>query len=191
MFVLEHGTDTITWKVMSGSLIAMTMTAKFEPLADGTRTRVTTSVARGDAPDDLVSPAFRSKGVSHGLFLAALEGELDELTLPTGGSADKCRAIAAGLQADGTGGVGNGAPDERSLANGARTIMQLNAMDMQLRAAGCDPSKTQMGGPINDMIDRIEEKHAREDELFDDEGEQGVRFEPGKPMIDVSRKSDR
>lgn len=65
-FVLERGADSMTWKVMSGTQVATTMTAHFEPLDGGTRMRVTTSVKRGDAPDDFVSPAFQSNGVTAG-----------------------------------------------------------------------------------------------------------------------------
>lgn len=141
-FVLERGTDTMTWKVMSGTLVATTMTAKFEPLDGGARTRVTTSVTRGDAPDDLVSPAFRSKGVTHGLFIAALDGELNELTLPAGGSPEKCRALVEPMENDGieAAAARDGQPSQRGFGEGARTIMQVNAQYMKLRAAGCEPN---------------------------------------------------
>ena len=79
---LEKAADHMTWWVMSGDKVAMAMTANFEPLDGGERTRVTTSVARGDAPDDLVSPAFRSTGITSGLFSVAVDNELEKMTAP-------------------------------------------------------------------------------------------------------------
>ncbi len=146
-FVLERGTDTMTWKVMSGTLVATSMTARFEPLEGGTRTRVTTSVRRGNAPDDLVSPAFRSTSVTKGLFVVALEDELDALTLPAGGSPEKCRELLEQMQNESLEGLAGdvaGPRVEKSglgrYSEGTRAIMKVNGMEMRLRAAGCDTS---------------------------------------------------
>lgn len=154
-FVLERGTDTMTWKVMSGALVATSMTAKFEPLDGGTKTRVTTSVTRGEAPDDLVSPAFRSTGITGGLFAVALEGELNELTLPSGGSPEKCQELVEQMQAEGIARMLASSEQvrETGLSAGARTTMQLHGQYMRLRAAGCDPDK--MGGEFREATNEM------------------------------------
>lgn len=156
-FVLERGTDTVTWKVMSGTLVATSMTAKFEPLDGGKKTRVTTSVTRGEAPDDLVSPAFRSTGVTNGLFVVALEGELDALTLPSGGWPDKCRELVEQMQAEGIGRVLASSEQgrEAGLSAGARTIMQVHGQSMKLRAARCDPDKMGRGDEFREVTNEM------------------------------------
>ena len=82
LFRTERGPNQISFVVMSGNRVATRMTAMLEPLDGGARTRVTAAVERGDAPDDFVSPAFRSEGITLGLFTMAIEGELNELTGP-------------------------------------------------------------------------------------------------------------
>lgn len=191
-FVLERGTDTMTWKVMSGTLVATSMTARFEPLDNGARTRVTTSVTRGNAPEDLVSPAFRSTSVTKGLFIMALEDELDALTLPAGGSPEKCRELMEqmqdgsleSLEAD------HGKPQVEPsglgrFSDGARTIMKVNGMAMKLRAAGCDTSG---GGEFRPVENRM---GAAVERPVGDGTSESPRFEPGKPMIDLSENGRR
>lgn len=68
------------------------------------------------------------------------------------------------------------AVDERSFANGAKTIMRVGAMHQQLRAAGCD---TNGGGTFRPVEQRMTEESAANADA--------PRFEPGKPMMDVSR----
>src|SRR5436309_15960249 len=55
----EQGND-MTWTVTSGNAVAVRLIAHLEPLDGGTKTHVTAEVQRGDAPDDALSPAFRS-----------------------------------------------------------------------------------------------------------------------------------
>ena len=90
---LEKAADHMTWWVMSGNQVAVTMTTSFEPLDGGKQTRVTTSVARGDAPDERVSPAFRSPGATSAFFAMAVDGELNKLTAPRAASAETCNAL--------------------------------------------------------------------------------------------------
>lgn len=147
----------MTWNVMSGTQVATSMTAKFEPLDGGTKTRVTTSVTRGGAADDLVSPAFRSTGITGGLFAAALEDELNELTLPPGGWPDKCQELLEQMQAEGIGRMlaGPERGKEAGLSAGARTIMQVHGQSMQLRVAGCDPDKMGGVGEFREVTNRM------------------------------------
>ena len=79
---LEKAADHMTWWVMAGDKVATTMTATFEPLDGGKRTRVTTSVAARRRARRRVSPAFRSTGITSGLFSMAVEGELNKMTAP-------------------------------------------------------------------------------------------------------------
>ena len=56
----------IVFIVYSRDKVATRMIAHLEPLDGGRRTRVWAEVERGDAPDELVSPAFRSTGITLG-----------------------------------------------------------------------------------------------------------------------------
>lgn len=136
---LETADDHMTWYVMSGSQVATKMTATFKPVDSGRQTRVEASVERGDAPDDLVSPAFRSRGLTLGLFSMAVEGELNKLVAPPRADAETCARmmdkfrdsnLAAGA-ADPPGSLG------QAIGGTAKTIIRLNAMEAELRRAGC------------------------------------------------------
>jgi len=138
VFRLERGPDTMTWVVMSGDQVATRMIAKFTPEDQGRKTLVSASVERGDAPDDFVSPAFRSKGITMGLFAMALEAELNELTLPAS-DPEKCKELFAKL--------GEERPTEDALhqddlkdAMGDMAIatMRLQAQEAELRRRGCN-----------------------------------------------------
>ena len=83
-FSVETAPDHVSYVVMAHGEVAMTMTAWLKPVDGGRRTRVTASVKRGPAPDDYVSPAFRSTGITMGLFAAQLEGEIDKLVFLPG-----------------------------------------------------------------------------------------------------------
>lgn len=180
MFVLERGADTMTWKVMSGDKVATIMTAKFAPIGDGARTRVTATVDRGDAPDDLVSPAFRSTGVTLGLFSLALETELDELALPAGGSPAKCDAIIKSFEDEGLARLeSGGGASRRGFGEGAQAIMQVNAQAMKLRAAGCDINGN--SGEFRPVSQRMSAAPAASG---------GEPHGPGKPTTDLSQYSN-
>ena len=80
---LEKASDHMTWWVMAGDKVATIMTVTFEQLDGGKRTRVTTSVKRGDAPDDIVSPAFRSHR-NHLAYCSRSRSRANSTSLPTG-----------------------------------------------------------------------------------------------------------
>ena len=142
VFRLETTETAMIWYVMSGDKIAVTMTAMLEPVDGGKSTRVTTKVARGNAPDDFVAPAFRSVGVTLGLFSVAVEDELNELVTPEGDPV-KCAALMERFQdenlADTDRRTQSSAMDATS--DVAKTLMRLNAMEAELRRNGCPLEK--------------------------------------------------
>lgn len=152
VFRTERGEDSMTFLVMSGDQVAVRMTAHLQPLDDGRRTRVTATVERGDAPDDLVAPAFRSTGVTLGLFSMALEEELDELTAPPRRSAEECREIAERVLMANAGNLEDSR--ERTFAGGARTILRVNAAAAELRRNGCP---VEGGGNFEPISDEMSE----------------------------------
>jgi len=142
--------------VLSGDRVATRMTAILQPLDYGRRTRVTAQVERGDAPDDFVSPAFRSTGITMGLFTMALESELNELVAPQQASAETCQALmdrfersneAAGLSADPEG-LG------QAVGQTAQAAIRLHAMEAELRRSGCS---TENGGEFRQVTNTLDE----------------------------------
>lgn len=136
-FRLERAADHMTWYVMSGDKVATAMTAHFEPIDSGRQTRVTTSVERGDAPDDFVSPAFRSKGLTMALFGMALEGELNKLVQPGSYDQATCEKIMAEFQQ-----ANEAMPVDRSdlsqaMGGTAKAILRMHAVEAELRRNGC------------------------------------------------------
>jgi hypothetical protein len=99
--------DGFRWTLMSGSEVAMTMTASLAPLDGGRRTRVTGTVEKGSLSNpDSVSPTFRTPGTMEKLFSMALTAELAELNVPAGdeaalAAAREQKAMASGLIAAG------------------------------------------------------------------------------------------
>jgi hypothetical protein len=176
LFRTERGPDEISFVVLSGDKVATRMTAHLEPLEGGKRTRVTASVARGDAPDDFVSPAFRSTGLTLALFSMALEGELNELVGPPRRSAAQCRELTEKLL---TANAPSMAGDPQSLSQGVGNVAQmaiaLHAAEAELRRQGCDTS-----GGADGTFSHVSNQMGRPPIG-------GVTFEPGKPMVDVSR----
>ena len=152
MFRTERGDNQVTYLVMSGNQVATRMIAILEPLDGGRRTRVTATVERGDAPDDFVSPAFRSEGVTLGLFSLALDDELDDLMAPPQRSAEECREIAERLLMAGAGDTIDSR--ERSIGDGARAILRVNAAAGELRRNGCPLDRAGDGDfdPISDEM---------------------------------------
>jgi len=144
---LEKAQDRMTWWVMSGNKVAVKMTATLLPIDGGARTRVTTSVERGDAPDDVVSPAFRSTGITSGLFSAAVEGELDKLVAPPHASEEFCRELMEKFVASNEANRESaGEPHSlgQAIGAGAKTVIRLNAMEAELRRQGC-PTESSSG----------------------------------------------
>lgn len=139
---LEKAADHMTWWIMAGSKVATILTARFEPLDGGKRTRVTTSVQRGDAPDDVVSPAFRSTGIMSGLFSLAVEGELNKLTDGPRASAEDCAKMVEAWRIAGENDMMNRPREDpknltQAIGEGARNAIELQAMTDKLRRGGC------------------------------------------------------
>ncbi len=182
VFRTERGENSISFLVMSGDRVATRMTAILEPLDDGRRTRVTAKVERGDAPDDFVSPAFRSEGMTLGLFSLALEGELDELVAPPRRSRAECIELEEQmLIANAPAGLTDRPDNLRQAVGGtARTIVMLGGIQAELRRLGC-PSGGPDGGfqPISNRMGSAPPAAAA--------GTPETSFEPGRPMVDLSR----
>jgi hypothetical protein len=181
LFVTEPGTDRISFLAMSGDKVAVRMTAFLEPIDGGARTRVTAAVERGDAPDDFVSPAFRSEGITSGLFALALESELDEMVAPPRLGAQACRALVERLLAEAEGSAASENPQNLRQAVGAtgRTVIRLHAIEGELRRQGCDTSGGNFEAPVSMMGPAPPPSTP------------GVTFQPGKPMVDVRPPSER
>jgi len=144
VFLLEREADRMIWTVMSGDKVALRMTAIVQPVKDGSHSRVTAYVEPGDAPDDFVSPAFRSKGIAMGLFGVALEGELNELTMPAAADAATCDALLARFELENLqAGFAGADPNNTAQAIGSTTkmVMKLHAQEAELRRNGCDPAR--------------------------------------------------
>lgn len=178
LFRTERGDNSITFVVLSGNQVATRMIATLEPLDGGRRTRVTARVERGDAPDDFVSPAFRSEGITMGLFSLALEGELNELVAPPRASAARCRELVEGLLLANAGSESIDRPDNlrQAAANTARIAIRLHAIEAELRRNGCP---TDGSGPFEPISEEMGPAEPRR--------QPGVSFEPGRPMVNVRR----
>ena len=138
-FRLESAPDHVSYIVMAHGEVAMTMTAWLKPIDGGRRTKVTATVTRGPAPDDYVSPAFRSNGITMGLFAIELEGEIDKLVFPPGKWTAECDAIVASFEAGNEGmGMDRGSGSlTQAMGNTARMSMRLGQFDKELKAAHC------------------------------------------------------
>lgn len=138
-FSVESAPDHVSYIVMAHGQVAMTMTAWLKPVDGGKRTKVTASVTRGPAPDDYVSPAFRSNGITMGLFATQLEGEIDRLVFPPGKWSAECDAIVARFEV-GNGGMsmdrGSGSL-KQAMGDTARFSMRLGQFDKELKVAHC------------------------------------------------------
>jgi hypothetical protein len=184
-FVTERGDNRISFVVMSGNRVATRMTAVLEPLDGGRRTRVTTSVERGDAPGALISPAFRSTGVTEILFLGAVNDEIEEMLAPPRRSEAFCEALMRRLA---EANMGTGVPDQpegfvESFAGAARDLRRVRGWQAELRRSGCPTSgENQEIRPIRSQMGTDLGPTARPD---------GTTFEPGQPMMDVGRESSR
>ena len=125
VFRTELTDKAISFVVMSGNEVATRMTAHLEPLDGGARTRVTATVERGTAPDERTSPAFRSEGLTMGLFASALQDELDQLEAPPQATAAFCADLEQRL-------LMQGAP-----AEGVAAIARVHQMAAEMRRNGC------------------------------------------------------
>lgn len=187
LFRLATTANSMTWYVMSGNKVATAMTATFEPVGDGKETRVRASVERGDAPDNVVSPAFRSEGITLGLFTMAIEGELDKLVSPVTKSADECRDLAEQMMHPPR--VGPSPPENATnlaiaIGGTAKSILKLGAMEAELRRAGCDTSGNGQFQPVSNMMGSAPPPPSGRGH----DSQPDVIIEPGKPMIDPTQK---
>lgn len=141
LFRVSRTANQMTWWVMSGDKVATAMTATFEPVDGGKGTLIRTAVERGDAPDDFVSPAFRSEGLTMALFAMALEGEVNKLVQPAPRSPEECQKLIDGFT-DANFAARGPEPEgfRQGMGEGAKTIMRLHAMEAELRRNGCDTS---------------------------------------------------
>lgn len=182
---LSQAADRMTWTVMSGQQIATQMTAIFEPI-DAGHTRVTAVIERGDAPDDFTSPAFRSEGLTMGLFAMVLEDELNDLTLPKRLDAAACQRMkqewieSGALAGDG----GYDRPDDLGSAIGdtAKVAIKLHAMDAELRRQGCS---TRFEAGFKEVEQRMTAAPSDMPRPSVQPRDGNVSFEPGKPMVDL------
>jgi hypothetical protein len=170
----DHG---IVFTVMSGDKVAVTMTADVTPLDGGKRSRVTAHVARGDAPDDFVSPAFRSTGLTMGLFAMALEDELNELTAPPPGDPAKCAALFDRFQRENEGDADlHEQHDTRdAIGDVAKITVRLGAYEADARRMGCIDTHARAGDDFAPL--RSEMQPARSSSF-----PRAIR--PGRPMLD-------
>jgi hypothetical protein len=177
MFRMSRAGNELVWTVMSGDKVATRMIADVVAI-DATHARVVARIERGDAPDDFVSPAFRSHGITMALFGMALEDQLNRLTAPPENVAG-CAALMRRFR--------NGAfaspPDDRIGQAGpgvmgqvAKTALALNAIEGERRRLGC-----------KDQAPRTFRSFRRLTRTVDDAPvwrSDGVRIVPGEPMVD-------
>ena len=176
----REGNDMV-WTVMNGGQVAVRLIAHLTP-AEGGKTRVTLDTQRGDAPDDHVAPAFRSRGVTMGLFAMMVEGKLDTLTMPKPHEWDAgCQEI---IDRFSTGSTDWDGPQPHSLTQAvghtAATAMRLSQIDKELKLAGCP---TNDDGRFHEVSNTMGEGIGPAPTLPDQ------AYVPGKPMID-SRPPD-
>ena len=172
IFRHEQTAEGVVFTVYSRDKVATRMIAHLEPLDGGRRTRVWAEVERGDAPDDLVSPAFRSTGITLGLFNAALGDELDDLVSPPRRSAAECQELERRL-------LEASAPTDR---NPLRAIAAVRAVAAELRSRGCD-TRAHADAPIQPMVSRM--GNPPPPGALGAPPTEGVSFAPGRPMVDV------
>lgn len=167
---------------MSAGKLAVRLTATFAPLDDGRRTRVTAMVERGDAPDDFVSPAFRSKGLAMALFSGVLESELNELTAPPSNPAACAELHARWRWALGSTDQMHQDNLTDAVGDTITTVMKLSAYDAEMRRNGCSPAGGNDFKPIENRMDMTQSRQVPHE---------GVNFQPGEPMVDVSAGASR
>ncbi|HEX8443661.1 MAG TPA: hypothetical protein VF631_08440 [Allosphingosinicella sp.] len=159
VFSTERTANSITFVVMSGNQVATRMTAHLEPIDEGRGTRVTADVERGDSPDEQTSPAFRSEGLTLGLFTSAITDELNELTAPPPASAESCDALRDQIMLENMAAVGATKPEDVGQAIGQTigTIGQIAKTGKRLREAGCADTSRRAGDafkPISNEMGR-------------------------------------
>lgn len=190
VFRLEREADRMIWTVMSGEQVAVRMIAVVKPANDGKHSLVTAQVERGDAPDDFVSPAFRSEGITMGLFGMALEAELNRLTAPPLADQAVCDALMADFEAGNMAAGFAERPDNLpdAVGNTAKMAIRLHAMEAELRRNGCPTERRRDFTEVSDEMSKGGQSGMASQAPVPEPVE-GISFEPGKPMIDVSAKN--
>lgn len=180
------------WSVMSGDQVAIRMIAIVEPAKEGRHSLVTAEVERGDAPGDFVSPAFRSEGITMGLFGMALESELNRLPAPPLADQAKCDALMADFEAGNIAAGFMERPDNLpdAVGNTAKMAIRLHAMEAELRRNGCPTERPRGFTEVTDEMSKGGDG-GMASQAPAPEPVEGISFEPGKPMIDVSGKKGR
>lgn len=142
-FTVERKGDRVIHVVHARDQVAMRLITRLVPTDDGKSTKVTAWVERGDAPDDYVSPAFRSKGTTMGLFSLVLDDKLNKLVDGPLVWDPKCDAIIARFE-NRNGGFPSPQAEPNTLggamARTARDGMAIAGLSQELRAAGCPDS---------------------------------------------------
>ena len=181
VFRTERTAGSISWTVMSGDQVATRMTAFLEPLDSGRGTRITAAVERGDAPDQRVSPAFQSEGLTLALFTSAIDDEIEEMTAPPRASFEACEALVEQIAAENIAGGSLDQPADLKQAVGGtvRNVQRIRAMEARMRRAGCTDASRRAGDPFPTMSSEMGSAAAS--------GPGGASFEPGRPMVNVSR----
>jgi len=135
----ERTTNGIVWTVRSGQEVAMRFYADLTPVEQG-KTKVTTRVERGDAPDDHVAQVFREPGIALGLFSTAVEGRLAE-TAVAQRSEGECRDMVQRMFDQGTDAIEHPRPEPTTLTGAigrtSKDAMRLAAMQQELERQGC------------------------------------------------------
>lgn len=176
LFRLVKGADRMTWYVMSGDKVATAMTALFEPVDGGKATRIRTNVERGNAPDDFVSPAFRSKGLTM--------AQVNKLVAPAAASAETCQKLLDGFRDSNIAALPQAGPVDfrEGMANGAKTIIRLNAMEAELRRNGCNTNGND--GPFRSVEQHMAPAESGNGMAADDLPAGMATTRPDAPMLD-------
>lgn len=155
VFLLERESDRMIWTVMSGDKVAIRMTAVVKGSKEGSR--VTAFVERGDAPDALVSPAFRSTGITMGLFGSALDDELGDLTKAAAADPAVCDALLARFEMENMALSASADPDNLGQAIGttARIAVKLRAQHDEYVSKGCETKRAYRGDAWEPVTDEM------------------------------------
>ena len=187
-FAVTQEGDDMVWTVTNGNDVAVRMIAHLEAVDGGAHTKVTARIERGNAPDDHVAPAFRSKGVTMGLFAMVLEDKLDSLVMPAAGEwSAKCDEIWSRVeQANAAaGGMEQSSSIGQAMGKTARLSMNLAAGDKELKAAGC-PVKS--GNQFEDVHPQLTEGAGPPAPVVDERGDGSDRPNAyAAPSTDLSK----
>lgn len=169
---LEKAADHLTWWMMTGDKVAMTMTASFEPIDGGKRTRLTTAVARGDAPDAIVAPVFQSPGAVAALFAIAIDAKLQEADDPPRASTETCTALMDRFRDENLADPDlQGRPDgfAQGVGQAAKTIARLRRMEAEARLRGCPIDRAGRDfAPVSNKVKPVEDDGVMDQSMLRD-----------------------